>query len=116
MNGAAVTLPTGTLEVSVHGAETFSLEQLCGFAARNNPRRGFLFMSKLLGKHWPCRPCDMAALHQHLAAQLPPSMEEGLLFVGMAETATGFGQGIFEAYLQRQVGTALYLQTTRYTL
>jgi hypothetical protein len=116
MNSAAVALPTGTLEVSVHAAEGFSLEQLCGFAARNNPRRGFLFMSKLLGKHWPCRPHEMAALHRHLAAQLPEVGGEGLLLVGMAETATGLGQGIFEAYLQRQVGAALYLQTTRCTL
>jgi hypothetical protein len=116
MKVADVALPTGTLQVSVQAAEPFSLEQLCGFAARNNPRRGFLFMSKLLGKHWPCRPRDMAALHRHLAAQLPVSAAESLLFVGMAETATGLGHGIFEAYLDRQVGPALYLQTTRYTL
>jgi Phosphoribosyl transferase/TRSP domain C terminus to PRTase_2 len=116
MKVADVALPTGTLEVSVQAAEPFSLEQLCGFAARNNPRRGFLFMSKLLGKHWPCRPRDMTALHRHLAMQLPESDAEGLLFVGMAETATGLGHGVFEAYLERQVGPALYLQTTRYTL
>lgn len=116
MSVAEVTLPTGTLQVSVQAAAPFSLQELCGFAARNNPRRGFLFMSKLLGKHWPCRPRDMAALHRHLAAQLPRADAQSLLFVGMAETATGFGHGIFEAYLERDVGPALYLQTTRYTL
>jgi hypothetical protein len=120
MKVADVALPTGRLEVSVQSDGVFSLEQLCGFAARNNPRRGFLFMSKLLGKHWPCRPREMAALHRYLAAQLPRQLgegdAEGLLFVGMAETATGLGQGIFEAYLARQVGAAAYLQTTRYTL
>jgi hypothetical protein len=126
MKVADVALPTGRLEVSVQAAEPFSLEQLCGFAARNNPRRGFLFMSKLLGKHWPCRPRDMGALQRHLAAQLPPSDgrcsdarssdDASLVFVGMAETATGLGHGIFEAYLERQVGAAIYLQTTRYTL
>jgi hypothetical protein len=114
MRGATVALPTGTLEVSVQAAAAFSLEQLCGFAARNNPRRGFLFMSKLLGKHWPCRPHDMAALHRHLADQLPA--EGSLLFVGMAETATGLGQGIFEACLERNPAAAIYLQTTRYPL
>jgi len=116
MKVANVALPTGMLEVSVQAAEAFSLEQLCGFAARNNPRRGFLFMSKLLGKHWPCRPCDMAALHKYLADQLPCDEDEQLLFVGMAETATGLGQGIFEAYLERRSAAAIYLQTTRYTL
>ena len=115
MKVADVALPTGRLEVSVQSG-AFALEQLCGFAARNNPRRGFLFLSKLLGKHWPCRPADMAALHRYLAAQLSATDAEGLLFVGMAETATGLGQGIFEAYLAREVGSATYLQTTRYTL
>jgi hypothetical protein len=120
MKVAHIALPTGKLEVSVQAAEAFSLEQLCGFAARNNPRRGFLFMSKLLGKHWPCRPRDMAALHRYLAAQLPASGPEAragdLLFVGMAETATGLGHGVFEAYLEREAERALYVQTTRYTL
>ena len=116
MTIATVTLPTGTLVVSVQSAEAFSLQQLCGFAARNNPRRGFLFMSKMLGKHWPCRPHDMAAVHRYLAAQLPGGAGEPLLFVGMAETATGLGQGIFEAYLESNQAAAVYLQTTRYVL
>ncbi len=116
MRVADIALPTGRLEVSVQAAEAFSLEELCGFAARNNPRRGFLFMSKLLGKHWPCRPSDMAVLHAYLAAQLPCGQDEQLLFVGMAETATGLGHGIFEAYLRRGSAAAVYLQTTRYTL
>ena len=114
MTSASITLPTGRLDVSVRGAEAFSLQELCGFAARNNPRRGFLFMSKVLGKHWPCRPAAMAALHTYLASELP--LDEDLLFVGMAETATGLGQGVFEAWLERTGRAGLYLQTTRYLL
>jgi hypothetical protein len=39
------------------------------------------------------------------------------LFIGMAETATGLGQGVFEAYLTRHgSGSAVYVQTTRYPM
>lgn len=40
-----------------------------------------------------------------------------MLFIGMAETATGLGQGVFEAYLTRHgPGSAVYVQTTRYPM
>src|ERR1044071_1325188 len=73
-------------------------------------------MSNRRGNPGLARPRDMCALHRYLAAQLPEN-DEPLLFVGMAETATGLGHGIFEAHLQRRpAAAALYLQTTRYTL
>ena len=111
-----VRLPTGSLRVHVHRAD-WPLDRLCGFAARNNPRRGFLFVSKVLGKHWPSDPLEMASVHVALASRLPEPSGGPLVFVGMAETATGLGQGIFEAYLTRHgLGSAVYIQTTRYPL
>nr|WP_206171692.1 phosphoribosyltransferase domain-containing protein [Thiorhodococcus mannitoliphagus] len=92
----------------------FPLETLCGFAARNNRKRGFLFLSKVLGKHWPARPSLMRRVHEHLAAQL--DLGPGpWAFIAMAETATGLGQGVFEAALDRHPGAeALFLHSTRY--
>lgn len=111
-----VLLPSGRLRIEIDRAD-WPLSRLCGFAARHNPRRGFLFVSKVLGKHWPSAPSEMALAHDTLAARLPRPSAEPLLFVGMAETATGLGQGVFESYLsQHGMGSALYLQTTRYPL
>lgn len=111
-----VLLPNGRLRVEIDRAD-WPLQRLCGFAARNNPRRGFLFVSKLLGKHWPSAPSEMAAAHGTLAARLPGPGSRPALFVGMAETATGLGQGVFEAYLaQHGEASAIYVQTTRYPL
>lgn len=111
-----VRLPNGSLRVQVHRAD-WPLDRLCGFAARNNPRRGFLFVSKVLGKHWPSDPLEMAAAHEALASRLAAPSGGPAVFIGMAETATGLGQGVFEAYLQQHgLGSALYLQTTRYPL
>lgn len=110
-----VQLPNGTLSVTVRRAD-WSLLRLCAFGGRNNPRRGFLFVSKVLGKHWPSGPTHMQAAHEALAAKLPVAGGTAL-FVGMAETATGLAQGIFEAYLARHgQGSAIYVQTTRYPL
>lgn len=108
-----VMLPTGQLSLEVDRAD-WPWQRLCGFAARHNPRRGFLFVSKVLGKHWPSQPSEMAAAHTALAAPLPAPAGRPALFIGMAETATGLGQGVFEAYLAHHgAGSAVYVQTTR---
>lgn len=108
-----IALETGVLSVEVHAA-AFALEELCGFAARNNKKRGFLFLSKVLGKHWPATPSAMGRVHGHLAAAL--DLGDGpWVFMAMAETATGLGQGVFETVLERRTNAnALFLHSTRY--
>lgn len=109
-----VTLPTGLMELKVD-VGSFRLDDLIGFAARSNARRGFLFLSKVLGKHWPVTPCLMHAVHTELATRVPADLPGPVVFIAMAETAIGLGQGVFEAYKaahpQREV---LFLHTTRY--
>lgn len=106
-------LPTGLLEVDLHqGAD--ELDALLGFAARANAKRGFLFVSKVLGKHWPVNPRRMLEVHARLAAGVPAG-DGPVVFIAMAETAVGLGQGVFEAWLRANPGRqALFLQTTRY--
>ena len=106
-------LPTGLLEIELHqGAD--ELDTLLGFAARANAKRGFLFVSKVLGKHWPVRPQRMLEVHARLAAGVPGDAGP-VVFIAMAETAVGLGQGVFEAWLRAHPGReALFLQTTRY--
>jgi len=109
----SVTLPTGTLELTL-GAGAFEADALLGFAARANAKRGFLFLSKVLGKHWPVTPSTMLRVHDRLAATVPPS-DGPIVFIAMAETAIGLGQGVFEAWLRAHPGReALFVHTTRY--
>jgi len=108
-----VQLPTGTLELNLdEGAQ--EADALLGFAARANAKRGFLFLSKVLGKHWPVTPSSMLSIHDRLAATVPQA-EGPIVFIAMAETAIGLGQGVFEAWLRAHPGReALFIHTTRY--
>ncbi|MGQ0592715.1 MAG: phosphoribosyltransferase domain-containing protein [Gammaproteobacteria bacterium] len=109
-------LATGLLHV--RASETrFRFDDLVGFAARDNPRRGFLFVSKVLGKHYPSRPAAMQAIHRALARALTPWCRRSSVFVGMAETATGLGQGVHEAFSALTgVHTPVFIHSTRYRL
>lgn len=110
----SVALPTGLMELKVD-AGAFRLDDLIGFAARANARRGFLFLSKVLGKHWPATPQAMRDIHVALAAQVPADLPGPVVFIAMAETAIGLGQGVFEAYQDANPDRpALFLHTSRY--
>ena len=106
-----VELATGTLKCRVQKAD-FAFTELCDFAARNNQKRGFLFISKVLGKHYPATPCQMRQIHDYLAQSLTITATP-CLFIALAETATGLGQGVFEATLAQQ-HDSLFLHSTRY--
>lgn len=109
-----VELQTGTLDLRVREG-AFPLDELCGFAARDNRKRGFLFLSKVLGKHWPAVPSRMQQVHAYLASQLDLGAAGPWVFIAMAETATGLGQGVFEAVLDQQPeARALFVHSTRY--
>lgn len=116
MPAERVRLPSGLLTVEVERASA-PLEHLLDFGVRQNPRRGFLFVSKVLGKHLAVRPHVMWRTHRSLAAALDPLLPGPVAFVGLAETATALGQGVFTAYARRTLRSDLvYLSTTRYRL
>ncbi len=109
-----VVLPTGLLTVKVD-AGPFCLDDLIEFAARANRKRGFLFLSKVLGKHWPVTPQSMHKIHATLAAQVAADLPAPTVFIAMAETAIGLGQGVFEACKAiNPQHSALFLHTSRY--
>ena len=117
-----IELPTGYMQLVAQSnslphkeSSFFALDDLIGFAARANPKRGFLFMSKVLGKHWPVTPSTMLAMHEDLVARIPADLPEPVVFIAMAETAIGLGQGVFEAYkTAKPNSTALFLHSSRY--
>jgi hypothetical protein len=107
-----IKLPTGTLELVTD--EGVDLDAYCDFAARANPKRGFLIVSKLLGRHLPASPTGMRAAMDQLGQKLPGDLPGPIVFLGMAETATALGQGVFAAYLKANPDQhVVYLQSSR---
>ncbi len=108
-----IDLPTGTL--TLFGVDPARVADLCDFAARANPKRGFLIVSKVLGRHLPTPPQALRAAANGLAAQIP-ALPEPVLFCGMAETATGLAQSVWAAWCARHPGAAsAYVQSSRQT-
>ncbi|MCD2452868.1 phosphoribosyltransferase family protein [Methylicorpusculum oleiharenae] len=112
-----VKLRTGHLRLSTDSGH-IPLKRLIGFSSRINSQRGFLFISKVLGKHYPVKPKTMAWSYRALAKRLFDSTQfDGpSLWIGMAETATGLGYGVYESACSFGVDDALFMQTTRYHL
>jgi hypothetical protein len=112
----SITLETGTLQLDVLPGRV-PLHRLLGFAARVSSKRKFLLVSKVLGKHYPVSPLTMSWSYRALArAVLKNTLGKGSIWIGMAETATGLGYGVFEAACREGVESALFMQTTRYYL
>ncbi|BES86195.1 hypothetical protein PEC302107_04550 [Pectobacterium araliae] len=105
-------LSCGTLSVTPTGGVA-ALDALFEIAERRNPKRAFLFVSKVLGRHIPVSPATMRGVYRQLAEQLPDFIEGPVLFIGMAETAVGLGAGVFDEVRQR-VGESVYLTSTRH--
>lgn len=109
-----VPLATGTLHLDVHRA-SWPLDSLCDFAVRRNPKRAFLVVSKVLGRHIPAAPALMRASMRDLAAEVP-ELPGPTLVVGLAETAVCLGQGVYEELARRPGFTGLSLHSTRQVL
>ncbi|MBC7475262.1 MAG: phosphoribosyltransferase domain-containing protein [Candidatus Sericytochromatia bacterium] len=105
-----IELKTGTLSVN----ETEELNNLTGFGSRENKKRGYLFVSKVLGKHIPSKPSEMDIIHQKLANELNTKLNDDYtIYIGFAETATGLGNGVYEYAKNNK---SFYIHTTRYNL
>jgi len=107
-----VDLPTGRLVL--RGVAPERVAELCDFAARANPKRGFLIVSRVLGRHLPTSPQTLRAAADALAAQIPGDLPGPVLFCGMAETATGLAQSVWAAWRARHPDVAsAYIQSSR---
>lgn len=123
-HSTAITLPRGTLDLvyqinsatSSHDSDhhnSYQLEDLLGFAQRINPKRAFLFVSKVLGRHIPVAPSTMRHAFTELANLVPNDLPQPVLVIGMAETAVGLSAGVHQA-LQTRYPQALLLNSTRH--
>lgn len=110
-----VRLPSGELTLDVQDTPAWSLDDLLGFGVRRNPKRGYLLVSRVLGKHVPVSPLTMQAAHRALAAQVPADLPGPLLLIGLAETATALGEGVAREWAEATGRSDFtFLHTTRY--
>lgn len=105
-------LKRGVLEVDVHQTAV-PAHALFGFAERRNPKRAFLFVSRVLGKHIPVKPSVMQSTYQALAERIPGDLPGPVLLIGMAETAVGLGAGVHRAYSALRPDS-MYMVSTRH--
>jgi hypothetical protein len=112
--GQSYELEAGCLTLTtspVAGRDLFRL------AERINPKRAFLFVSTVLGRHIPVDPAVHRAAIQQLADGAAAHLLNGPVFVmGFAETAVGIGAGVFDCLQMMHADRAIgYLTTTRFS-
>jgi hypothetical protein len=105
------TLGTGVLTLKIDangpGGELFRV------AERINPKRSFLFVSTVLGRHIPVRPRDHFAAVDGVVDQVPDRLLEGtVLVMGYAETAVGIGAAVARRISRRRAGQPIWYQAT----
>lgn len=109
-------IKTGTLTLSVERNMTaLREEELFDIAARANPKRGFLIVSSLIGRHVPTRPHVLRDAASKLADLIDADIPQPVVFLGMAETAVGLGQAVHAVWTDQTGQEAWFIQSTRQT-
>lgn len=110
-----IDLSRGRITVSVKNHhEAWDLDSLLDFAERINPKRAFLFVSKVLGKHIPVKPSIMKHSYESLVTLIPKDLPRPLTVVGMAETAVCLGAGVYRELKDTYGNDAVFVTTTRH--
>jgi hypothetical protein len=115
-----IALKTGDLSINLNSLNSdknkHDLLNLTDFGSRINKKRGFLFVSKVLGKHLPVKPSIMQDNFRNLANLILKYELRNSVFIGFAETATALGHGVFEEHqkFSNNTNNNFYIHTTRY--
>lgn len=76
----------------------------------NNPKRDYLFVNRIQGKHIPSSPTEFINMVYRLVNEIVPKVSnERVLVIGFAETATAIGNLVASELFN----SVYYLQTTR---
>lgn len=90
------------------------VEELLTFACRQNPKRSFMLVSKVLGRYVPTKPNVMREVYNSLSQSLG---EDKLTYVvSLAEAATGLGAGVADSLAKVQQENVYFQHTTRHKL
>ena len=88
-----IDLSRGRISVQVNQQHShWVLDDLLDFAERINPKRAFLFVSKVLGKHIPVAPSVMQRSYSDLASLVPTDLAGPICVIGIGRNSSGFGR------------------------
>lgn len=116
-----IELPAGSLEVFERpgsperfGGPSYRLADLCDFAARANPRRGFLFVPRPLGRYLPVRPRRLRQVAADLTANIPNDLPGPVVVFGVAEAGIALALEVF-GHLHARTGRddLMFLHSSR---
>lgn len=87
----------------------YSPDELIRLAKRaGNPRRSYLLVNPLQGKHLAVAPGQALSMMRHLGEEVQRKAGDVAAVIGFAETATAIGAAVAQVFPR-----SLYLQTTR---
>jgi hypothetical protein len=113
-----IKIDSGTLDLKISyiNPNYSGIDDLVAFASRMNKKRGFLFVSKILGKHIPVKPSEMRKSYDVLAREIGRS-DSNAVVIGMSETAVGLGGGVADSICNiGEGGKVIFQHTTRHLL
>jgi len=103
------TIQSGTLELSISDGHE-RMDDLMDFASRENPRRHFSFVSKVLGKHIPVKPSLMRNIYDELSHLC--QLQGDTYVVAMSEMGVGLGAGVADSLAKINTDKNIFFQHT----
>ncbi|WP_025564161.1 phosphoribosyltransferase domain-containing protein [Psychromonas sp. SP041] len=91
-----------------------TLDNIVAFACRENPKRHFILINKLIGRYTPTAPSVMRATYNQLAERV--GYDSDCYVVSFAEAATGLGAGVADSLARDQDNEIYFQHTTRHKL
>ena len=106
-------IKAGTLTLTAL-EERKKLDRILTFASRENPKRHFILINKLLGRYTPTSPRIMRDTYNQLANKIGSGSSSYI--VSFAEAATGLGAGVADSLAKIQDSEVYFQHTTRHKL
>ncbi|TWX65495.1 phosphoribosyltransferase domain-containing protein [Colwellia sp. C1TZA3] len=101
--------------ISLHSAEKrTTLDNILAFGCRENPKRHFILINKLIGRYTPTAPSVMRHTYNQLAEKIGDGTSTYV--VSFAEAATGLGAGVADSLAKSQDSEVYFQHTTRHKL
>jgi len=106
-------IKAGTLSLNA-AEERKTLDNILTFACRENPKRHFILINKLIGRYTPTAPRVMRDTYNQLAEKVGSGSRSYV--VSLAEAATGLGAGVADSLAKYQDDEVYFQHTTRHKL
>lgn len=106
-------IKAGTISLKTAEEKT-TLDRILTFACRENPKRYFILVNKLIGRYTPTSPKIMRQTYNQLAEKIGEGPQTYV--VSFAEAATGLGAGAADSLAHIQNDDVYFQHTTRHKL